>query len=114
VSYWLDRIERMLRSYIRDRRSVPEGQLVEVMFADFVADDVGAATGVLERAGLPVDDECMADIEAYVATHPRGKDGRVVYDLEGDFGVSSDELRERFAFYIDEFDIAPEERKDRV
>jgi hypothetical protein len=114
VSYWLDRIERMLRSYIRDRRSVPDGQMVEVMFADIVADDVGAAKGVLEHAGLPVDDECIADIEAYMASHPRGKDGRVVYDLEGDFGVSGDEIRERFAFYTEEFDIAPEARRDRA
>jgi hypothetical protein len=114
VEYWLDRIERMLRSYIRERNAVPEGQLVEVMFADIVADDVGAATGVLERAGLPVTDECITDIEAYMLSHPRGKDGRVVYDLEGDFGISGDELRERFAFYIDEFGIAPETGRVRA
>lgn len=112
VEYWVDRIERMLRSYIRDRQLVPPSQLVEVMFADIVRNDVGAAASVLERAGLPATPECIADIEAYMAAHPRGKDGRVVYDLEGDFGVSTGELRERFAFYTDEFDIAPEVRKD--
>jgi Sulfotransferase family len=113
VAYWRERIERMLRSYIRDREHVPDGQLVELMFADIVSDDVGAAASVLERAGLPVTDECIADIEAYMTSHPRGKDGRVVYDLEADFGVSADELRERFAFYLDEFDILPETKKDR-
>jgi hypothetical protein len=111
VAYWVDRIEQMLHSYIRDRHGVPEGQLVEVMFADILADDVGTAASVLERAGLPVTDECIADIDAYMASHPRGKDGRVVYDLEGDFGISGDELRERFAFYTEEFDIRPEARK---
>jgi len=112
VEYWTDRMERMLRAYMRDRHLVPEGQLVEVMFADIVADDVKAATGVLDRAGLPVTDECIADIDAYMASHPRGRDGRVVYDLEGDFGVTAEELRERFAFYLDEFDLRPETRKD--
>ena len=47
-----------------------------------------------------------------MAAHPRGRNGRVVYDLEGDFGLDADELRERFAFYTDEFDIRPEARKD--
>src|SRR5437764_2926855 len=113
VAYWVDRMERMLRRYIRDRQLVPEAQLVDVMFADIVRDDVGTAAGVLERAGLSATSECIADIEGYMAAHPRGKDGRVVYDLEGDFGVSTDELRERFAFYTDEFDIRPETRDAR-
>jgi len=87
---------------------------VEVMFADVVADDVGTAARVLERAGLAPTEACIADIESYMASHPRGRDGRVVYDLEGDFGIDADELHERFAFYTDEFDIRPEVRKDRV
>jgi hypothetical protein len=110
VEYWVDRMERMLGAYIRDRHLVPDDQLVEIMFADIVSDDVQAAQGVLERAGLAVTDECTADMESYMAAHPRGKDGRVVYDLEGDFGVKADDLRERFAFYIDAFDIHPEGR----
>jgi Sulfotransferase family len=111
VAYWVDRIERMLRRYLRDRDRVPPGQLVEVTFADIVADDVGTAAGVLEFAGLPATDECLADIAAYMASHPRGKEGRVVYDLEGDFGIGADEMRERFAFYTDEFGIEPETRR---
>jgi Sulfotransferase family len=108
VDYWVARIEHMLRAYLRDRHLVPDDQLVEVMFTDIVDDDVLAAAGVLERAGLPVTDECLADIEHYMDAHPRGKNGRVVYDLEGDFGLDADELRGRFAFYTDEFGIRPE------
>jgi hypothetical protein len=111
VDYWVDRIERMLRRYLRDRDLVPEDRLVEVMFADIVADDVGAATGVLERAGLTITDECLGDIEAYMTSHPRGRDGRVVYDLEGDFQISAEELRERFAFYTDAVGIQSEKKE---
>ncbi len=111
VDYWVDRIERMLRSYLRDRHLVPSGQLVEVMFADMVADDIRTATQVLDQAGLPVTDETTADIDAYIAAHPRGKRGRVVYDLEGDFGLDTDRLRERFAFYTDAVGIRPETGK---
>jgi hypothetical protein len=108
VEYWVARIEHMLRAYLRDRHLVPGDQLVEVMFADVVDDDVRASAGVLERAGLPVTDECLADIQHYMDSHPRGKNGRVVYDLEGDFGLDSDELGRRFAFYTDEFGIRSE------
>jgi hypothetical protein len=77
-----------------------------------VRDDIQAAARVLEQAGLPVTDECVADLEAYMASHVRGRDGRVVYDLEGDFGLHPDQVRERFAFYLDAVDIRPEGRKD--
>jgi Sulfotransferase family len=108
VDYWVDRMERMLRAYVRDRDLVPDDQLVELMFEEIVSDDVAAAGRVFERAGLAVTDECRADLEAYMDSHPRGRNGRVVYDLEGDFGLDRDELQSRFAFYTDHFDIGPE------
>ncbi|WP_019928986.1 sulfotransferase [Nocardia sp. BMG111209] len=111
VEYWVRRIETMLRRYLRDRAWVPAGQLVEVMFDDVVRDDVGTATTVLEQAGLDVTDECRADLHRYLADHPRGRNGRVVYDLEGDFGLNADQLRDRFAFYTDEFGIRSETGK---
>ncbi|MBL7502723.1 sulfotransferase [Frankia sp. CNm7] len=114
VGYWVDRLERMLRSYLRDRHLVPDGQLVELRFDEIVGNDVQAAAGVLERAGLTVTDETRADIEHYVTSHPRGSRGRVVYDLEGDFGLDPDELRDRFAFYTDTFQIRPEVGKERA
>jgi acetyl esterase/lipase len=53
----------------------------------------------------PVDD-CYA--AGTLTLHPRGRKGRVVYDLEGDV---AEELRERFAFYIDRFQIRSEAGK---
>ena len=111
VDYWVDRVERFLRAYLRDRELVPEAQLVELPFSDVVADDVAAASQVLERAGLPATGESLADIRGYTAAHPRGS--RVVYDLAGDFGLDADELRHRFAFYTDQLGIRPETGKDR-
>jgi hypothetical protein len=108
VEYWVARIEHMLQAYMRDRSLVPDDQLVEVMFADIVEDDVRAAAEVLERADLPVTAECLADIQHYMDSHPRGKNGRVVYDLEGDFGLDARKLHGRFAFYTDAFGIPSE------
>lgn len=111
VAYWVDRMERMLRSYVRDRHLVPADQLVELQFQQIVGDDIAAAVHVLERAGLPAGEDSVADIEHYMATHPRGRNGRVVYDLEGDFGIDAGELRERFAFYTEAFDVRSETGK---
>ena len=113
VEYWVDRMERMLRTYVRDADLVPDDQRVDLMFDDIIRDDVGAASRVLEQAGLPVSADTIADLEAYMASHERGKHGRVVYDLEGDFRLDADELRRRFAFYTDEFDIPPEAKPAR-
>ncbi|WP_285017822.1 sulfotransferase [Novosphingobium sp. fls2-241-R2A-195] len=108
VAYWVDRIERMLRAYLRDMDTVPQGQRLDILFGDVIADDVGTAQKVLEFAGLPSSEDSIADMREYMDSHPRGKDGRVVYDLAGDFNLDIPALRERFAFYLDRFPVRVE------
>jgi hypothetical protein len=108
VDYWVDRIERMLRAYIRDMDVVPEGQRLNIPFGDIIADDVGTAQKVLEFAVLPSTPESAADMRDYMDSHPRGKDGRVVYDLAGDFNLDVPAPRERFAFYAERFPFKKE------
>lgn len=103
VAYWVDRIERMLRAYLRDMHTVPTGQRLDILFGDVIADDIGTAQRVLAFAGLPATAESTDDMRAYMDSHPRGKDGRVVYDLAGDFNLDIPALRERFAFYREAF-----------
>jgi len=110
VAYWVDRIERMLRSYVSDREAVPPGQLFELAFADIIADDVGSAQRVLEFAGFESTPDSVADMRDYMASHPRGRDGRVAYDLAGDFNLDVAALRERFRFYTDRFSVPVEVR----
>lgn len=105
VAYWTDRIERMLRAYIRDMDSVPETRRVDLMFQDIMADDVGTAQRVLEAAGLASSADSASDLRDYMQRHPRGRAGRVVYDLEGNFGLDIKALRERFRFYTDRFPV---------
>ena len=105
VAYWTDRIERMLRAYIRDMDSVPGSRRVDLMFQDIMADDVGTAQKVLEAAGLPTSADSAGDLRRYMEEHPRGRAGRVVYDLEGNFGLDIKALRERFRFYTDRFPV---------
>lgn len=103
VAYWVDRIERMLHAYLRDMDTVPAGRRLDILFGDVIADDIGTAQRVLEFAGLPATPDSAADMRAYMDSHPRGKDGRVVYDLAGDFSLDVPALRQRFAFYREAF-----------
>lgn len=105
VEYWVDRIERMLRAYMGDMNKVPGSQRLDLTFGEVIADDVGAAQRVLEFAGLPSTPESKADMRTYMDEHPRGKDGRVVYDLAGDFNLDIPALREQFRFYTDAFPL---------
>jgi hypothetical protein len=44
-----------------------------------------------------------------MADNPRGKHGRVLYDLRGDFGVEPNQIRERFDFYFARFAVRAED-----
>ena len=52
-----------------------------------MADDLAMAAKILDVAGLELTDAARGAFETYLAGNPRGKDGRVVYDLRGDFGI---------------------------
>jgi hypothetical protein len=65
---------------------------------------------IYARAQLPLTAQARDQLRQFLADHPRGRDGRVVYNLRGDFGVEPAQLRERFAFYFDRFPVQVEAR----
>ncbi len=103
AAYWVDRIERLLRAAVRDAHLIPADRRVDVEFTSFMADDLGTVAGILGAAGLEVTEESRSALTGYLAGNPRGRDGRVVYDLRGDFGIDPADLYQRFAFYFDAF-----------
>jgi len=108
AAYWIDRIERLLRSCVRDRDQIPVERSIDVLFHEFMDDDLAMVRRIYELADLEMSSEAEEDLDAYMLANPRGKHGRIVYDLKGDFGVDRDELRERFGFYFDRFPIEVE------
>ncbi len=108
VEYWSDRVEHLLQACVRDRATLPESQSIDVPFHEFMADDMAMIEQIYAKAGDELSEATRAELQHFVDTHPRGKYGRVIYDLEGDFGVDPDELRERFAFYFDAFPVRRE------
>lgn len=103
AAYWIDRVERLLRAAVRDAHLIPTDQRVDVEFGAFMADDLTMAATILTAAGLEVTERCRTELHQYLAGNPRGKKGRVIYDLRGDFGLDPDDLYHRFAFYFEAF-----------
>ena len=108
IEYWTDRIETLLRRCVRDRDLLPASQSIDVLFHEFMADDIGMVEKIYELAGLPMTQDASGQLEDYMRDNPRGKYGRVVYDLQADFGVDPEALRQRFDFYFERFPIVAE------
>ena len=108
LEYWTDRIETLLRRCVRDRDQLPAESSIDVLFHEFMADDIGMVERIYDLADHPMTDEARSQLATYMEHNPRGKYGRVRYDLKADFGVDPSELRKRFSFYFDRFPIRAE------
>jgi hypothetical protein len=108
--YWTERIGTLLDTSLRDRHLLAEDRTVDVFFDEYMGDELGTLARVYERAGMPFSDQARSEVEGYRVAHPRGKQGRVAYDLRRQFGVTPEEVRERFGAYLDRFPIATEVR----
>ncbi len=105
---WADRIETMLRASVRDRDAVPGAdRTLDLHFGRFMADEDAAIAAVYAVADQPYDAGARLAIDAHRAAHPRGRHGRLAYRLH-DLGLDRAELRARFRFYQDRFDVAEE------
>jgi Sulfotransferase family len=105
--YWSARVEDLLQASVRDRPLVPDGQVLDVRFHEFVADDVTTIKRVYEFAEQPMTEDALREVESFIAANPRGKLGRIEYHLE-DFGLDPRELRQSLRFYQERFDVPDE------
>lgn len=110
AAYWADRIERLLRGCVADRDLVDPERSIDIRFADFMADDRGAVAAFYRAAGVELPAPVAERFDRYLAANPRGKHGRIDYDLAGQFGLDPDRARERYGFYLERFGIEAEAR----
>ena len=101
--------EALLRGVTADIGALPEQQVIQVYFNEFMADDVGTISTIYQRAGLDFGADTQAAMEMYMAEHQRGRHGKVLYDLEGDFGIVRSTLYSRFADYLAAFPVIRED-----
>lgn len=70
-----------------------------------MADDIGMVERIYDLADLPMTAEARTTLLRFLAENPRGKHGRIAYDLRRDFDLEPQALRERFAFYYERFPV---------
>jgi sulfotransferase family protein len=106
--YWADRIGRLLAAGVRDVGVIPDGRRVDIGFDELMRGPAKAVLRVYEAARIPMSADAEAMIRQHLTENPRGKEGKVVYDLRRDFGVVPDELRRRFDDYLERFRVTAE------
>jgi hypothetical protein len=108
AEYWIDRYQRLLRAFVRDRGKIDDAQVIEIYFHELMQDPLTTVAAIYAKAGLPLTSGVRRLMTEFVESHPRGKHGQLVYDLQRDFGMTAAEIRKRFDFYFEQVPARPE------
>ena len=102
AGYWIDRIDEMLSACLRDHDKLPPERTIDVRFDEFMADDLAMVQRVWDTAGYTPSDESRSAVAEYLSGHTSGRLGSVDYRA-ADLGLDKDDLRRRFAPYVERF-----------
>lgn len=108
LDYWSDRVHRLLSACVRDRDLVAPERSVDISFHQLSGNEIPVLERLYECGGVELPQRVRDGFQRYLDGNPRGKHGRIRYQLQRHFGISADELRARFGFYFDKFDVRPE------
>jgi hypothetical protein len=100
---WSIHLQRAVEAR-RRHRDKPQ-QFFDAHFEDTLADPVDLLRRAYEHFGLELSDVARDRMSAFLAANPRGSRGVHRYAAE-DFGLEIDDIRGRFAEYVDEFGVA--------
>ena len=92
------------------RRSglLPEDQVVDVQFTDFMADPFATIASLYDRLGLMLSDQSEASMRAFLARNPGDGGGGGSRYRWADTGLDADALRERARAYQERFGVPSE------
>jgi len=102
--WWAKLIEDMLTACTRDRHLLPQDRSIDIVFHEFMANDIATVEKIYQIAGQPFTPEVEQAMRDYMANHPRGRHGRVTYDI-ANFGIDAAERRASLAEYVEKFGI---------
>ena len=93
---WADYIAR----FLEDRQSFGrEEQIVDVLFDDFVRDQMAVVDSIYERLGWVLHTEDRARMEAFLQDEPRNKHGIHEYSLDS-IGVTPEDINRKYSRYL--------------
>lgn len=101
---WVDVLTQSVDRVSAFRDAHPEHPIIDVQYTDLMSSPVATVAGIYEAAGWSLDDRAAAAMTTHLEENPKGKYGRHSYDL-AEFGVDEAAIRERFAGYVDRYDV---------
>jgi hypothetical protein len=93
---------------VRDRELIPGDRSIDIDFHQLNGNEMPLLERLYRCGGADFTPKVRKLLQGYLDGNPRGKHGSIRYDLQRHFGVSPDELRQRFDFYFERFDVRPE------
>ncbi|MFN8544432.1 MAG: sulfotransferase [Candidatus Binatia bacterium] len=104
LDLWSGTMERALA----ERRHHDPRQFYDIHFREIVADPIGAVRRMYAHFGGPLSEDAERRMRAWHQANPQGKHGEHRYSAE-EFGLTDAMMAERFAPYLEHFQI-PRER----
>ncbi len=86
---------------------LPESQVIDLYFRDFMADQVGTVRRAYEHFGMTLSDSTAAAMQTFLDDNPADKHGKHLYSLANS-GMKEDELRALFTDYEAYFNVPRE------
>ncbi|MEM1114420.1 MAG: sulfotransferase [Pseudomonadota bacterium] len=107
--YYAEALARGYDNTVAYRRSgaLPDDQVVDLYFQDFIRDQVGTVGRAYNHFGLELSEQAAGAMQAFLDDNPADKHGKHSYSL-ADTGLEEASLRERFANYESYFNIPRE------
>ncbi len=81
-------------------------QVLDVIHSDFHRDPLAVIEKIYQFIGATLSEEVRQKMQQRIADDPERQHGAHRYNI-ADFGMSEEEVRERFGDYIERFDLAP-------
>jgi hypothetical protein len=90
---------RSLERGMADRGKLPAERFIDYTHDGFVEDPMATAQGIYEHFGIDFTAGVRGALQAHMDSHPQNKHGKHQHKL-AKFGMSEEQVRERFDFYL--------------
>jgi hypothetical protein len=94
---------------IEVRRQHNAAQFYDLYFSDFMGDPVGSVKSIYRHFGQTLSEDGERKLVEWDHANPQAKHGKHDYERK-ETGVTDSEILDRFATYMDHFDMKPERR----
>jgi len=86
--------------FLKDRKNLDkEDQIIDLLFEDFVKDQVGTVKKIYKRFNWPVSDIALDKFSHFLEKNPKDKNGKHIYSLET-FGLKQEAIDIQYRDYL--------------